>query len=411
MNKRILTVVFGLNRGGTERSAQNFAIGYKEMGFDSRVLYTKEIGINPLYRKKILNKKGIPVYYLKNTKHKFSLKQWRPDIIHIHSHAVSVTDFSKIKKMYPNAKYVETNVFSHPSNWSDDLNISLQLSNWCEWKYRGYSKKKTKKISILPYPIMCEDYIQTKKERFENNLFIRNKYKIPKDVYVIGRIGQPDDSKWSVWIVDIFETFLLLVSPPSKIIKQIKQSNYRNQVIIIGTIHDDKYLKKIYSSINLFLSIGYQGESFGYVNTEAILTGTPVLTLATPWSDNSQIEIVKNNVCGYVVHRKDTLYKVVQKLILKEIIYNSKLGVKSIKDRFDYRKVCKRFISIVENKHNQNFSNKRIINLMNMSIDKPKFLVIFFLKINMPNLTFYVSGYDKWPNIIYKALKKIFWKF
>ena len=141
------------------------------------------------------------------------------------------------------------------------------------------------------------------------------------------------------------------------------------------------------------------------------MTGTPVLTLATPWSDNSQIEIVKNNVCGYVVHRKDTLYKVVQKLILKEIIYNSKLGVKSIKDRFDYRKVCKRFISIVENKHNQNFSNKRIINLMNMSIDKPKFLVIFFLKINMPNLTFYVSGYDKWPNIIYKALKKIFWKF
>ena len=45
------------------------------------------------------------------------------------------------------------------------------------------------------------------------------------------------------------------------------------------------------------------------MNAEAILSGVPVLTMATPWFGNSQIEVVHNQICGYVFHRKTTAKK------------------------------------------------------------------------------------------------------
>jgi hypothetical protein len=35
---KILTIVCGLGKGGTERTAQNFAIGFKENGHESKLL-------------------------------------------------------------------------------------------------------------------------------------------------------------------------------------------------------------------------------------------------------------------------------------------------------------------------------------------------------------------------------------
>ena len=57
MNKKILTVVIDLEKGGAQRAAQNFAMGYKYLGYDSRVLYIRDINKNDNYRARILRKK------------------------------------------------------------------------------------------------------------------------------------------------------------------------------------------------------------------------------------------------------------------------------------------------------------------------------------------------------------------
>lgn len=416
IKKNILTVVFTLERGGTERSAQNFAIGFKEMGHDSRVLYTVKKGKNPLYRKKILNKYKIPVYYLKDNKQISVLKKWKPQIIHIHSHGVTFTDFNIVKRMYPNAKFVETNVFSIPSRWSNELDISFQLSKWCEFLYRKKIKDISKKTSVLPNPVICKNFIQNQKERNQNNIYIRKKYNIPLNAYVIGRIGQNDMGSWSFMIIDIFETlnnsgvrpFLILVDPPTKIITRIKKSKFKNQIIVLDKIYNDQFLKKIYSSMNLFLHISGSGESFGYTIVEAILSRTPVATLATPWCGNTQIEIVKNNICGFVVHKKKSFHLLIEKLLKGEIKYDSKLAVKSIVNRFNYKKVCKNFFNLIYNKNLKKFSKTQAINLMKSSFDRPSFIVMFMLKINMPFLIIrFASGYISLQETILTIFKNI----
>lgn len=54
---KILTVVYSLGKGGTERAAQNFAFGYSDIGYsdighDSRFLYTRIDGVRREYLEK-----------------------------------------------------------------------------------------------------------------------------------------------------------------------------------------------------------------------------------------------------------------------------------------------------------------------------------------------------------------------
>jgi hypothetical protein len=54
---RILTVVYNLEKGGTQRAAQNFCEGYKELGHDSKIVAAYNSGI----RETELQEKGIEV--------------------------------------------------------------------------------------------------------------------------------------------------------------------------------------------------------------------------------------------------------------------------------------------------------------------------------------------------------------
>ena len=112
---KILTIVYSLEKGGTERAAINFAIGYSDIGHDSRLLYTRSDGIRGAY----LKQKNIPVYALSDNDDISNLCEWTPSVVHLHSHGITVEEFSKIKKLFPNARYIETNVFSRPSPWVD----------------------------------------------------------------------------------------------------------------------------------------------------------------------------------------------------------------------------------------------------------------------------------------------------
>lgn len=410
--KKILTVVYSLGIGGTERAAQNFAFGYSDNGHDSRLLVTAHDGP----RRKNLEEKNVLVYNINDAHCRNELEQWGPDIVHIHSHGLDIEIFNILKRMFAGSKFVETNVFSIPSLWNDQIDVSFQLSSWCSWRYSSHPQYKGENIAVVPNPIVCNDFIQSNFERDINRKSVKAIYGIPESAFVLGRIGQANIANWSVWIIDIFENlhnegftpYLLLVSPPNEVLERVFNSKYRHYVIVVDPLFDDLRLKKYYSAIDLFLHIASIGESFGYVNAESILCGTPVLTMATPWYGNSQIEVVDNEICGFVFHRKTTAKELIKRIILGEIDYDVEKGISSIRSRFDYINVCNDVLNIVYKKEHLCSSPMPPRDMMLRSYDHPKYLVLLCLRINYPVLTRFASGYESWSHLPLRFLKKIF---
>jgi glycosyltransferase involved in cell wall biosynthesis len=298
--KRILTVVFTLGPGGTERCALNFHLGYLENGHDSKIAILHES--NNHYSNRYVT--GDIIYVLSLVQSRESLKAWKPEIVHIHSHAITEQGYEIVRALAGNAVFLETNVFSKPSPWANQLSYSFQLSDWCKWLYDRRSSTATNSI-ILPNAVDVTRFTQSCEGRRQ---IFRNELEIAQNDFVIGRVGQPIRDKWSPHIIQLFERVrakrshckLILVGPPSQIVSLAKKSNYHSDIRIIDFIHDDADLECCYSSLDLFVLIANQGESFGMVITESLLCQTPVIALATPWADNSQGEVIGHEVGGYI---------------------------------------------------------------------------------------------------------------
>lgn len=347
---KILNVVYSLGKGGTERAAQNFALGYSEIGHDSRLLYTREDGV----RRRDLENKGISLFYLGSQKDCEIIRAWCPDVIHLHSHGITVDEFEKLKGLVPSAKYVETNVFSTPSPWAASIDISYQLSHWCLWLFRKRSRNKYMS-TIVPYPVDTSSFERTTNQ--VRNEF-REKYGIKESDILIGRVGQRFDGKWSPVLIEVFESIrkgnsnikLIVVNPPDSILLAISNSPFKSDIIHIREIIGDASLAVCYSSIDIFVLIADQGESFGMVLAEALLCETPVVTLASPWADNTQGEVVGNGIGGYVASNKDSLSFLVKRLIVDQAV-RRKMGIEGrrrVMQLYDYKAVAKKSTEIIK---------------------------------------------------------------
>jgi glycosyltransferase involved in cell wall biosynthesis len=346
---KILTVVYSLGKGGTERAAQNFACAYHDIGCDSKVMCTRLDGV----RRQYIEGRGIAVFSLQSEEHCEEIKKWNPNVVHLHSHGIHMTDFQKIYLLLPNAKYIETNVFSRPSPWADMIDISYQLSQWCLWLFNKRSNNNYPS-AIVPYPVDTAAFARVSDE--VRSAF-RAKYCLRSSDLVIGRVGQHFDSKWSPVLLDVFEeqrkcdprVKLLVVNPPDSILRRISESPYESEIIYIKQIYGDENLSACYSSIDLFVLIAEQGESFGMVLAESLLCETSVVTLATPWGDNSQGEVISNRVDGFVAVNKSELSNLIKNLLFDKAKRGEfgRAGRERIIRLFDSKVVAKNSLDII----------------------------------------------------------------
>jgi glycosyltransferase involved in cell wall biosynthesis len=301
---RVLTGVFDLGKGGTQRAAQNFAEAYDELGHDSRVWATNGAGI----RQRQLERRGVPVWVGIAPKALQEIARWRPEVIHLHSLGLPPAAVERVIDECPGAKVIETNVFSIPSPWESRLDASFQLSEWCAWLYsrRGGD---TRINEVLPYSVIADRFRRAAPEAIAA---FRSTHRIPASHLLLGRIGQSSENKWSALTVDAFEharrsgvaASLLVVNPPEGIIRRCRSSPFRDDIVHIEQITDDADLSVAYSSIDIFVHIADLGESFGMVLAESMLCETPVITLNTPWADNAQAEVVGHSVGGLVANTR-----------------------------------------------------------------------------------------------------------
>jgi glycosyltransferase involved in cell wall biosynthesis len=340
---KLLTAVCTLDKGGTQRAAQNFAEAYRALGHDSRVVYTIEGGA----RASELVDRGVPVYDLGNAGDRARLAAWDPELLHLHSHRVSEEAFRALRALGPRAPVVETNVFSIPSPWAGELRASFQLAGWCQFLYQQRCRGAHPSV-VVPYPVRCDGFRPVSEQ---DRLAFRERWGLGPEHRVLGRVGQAFNSKWSPWLLAVFEELrrgdpllrLLMVNPPPEMLARLELSPYRDDVVVIDELRGDEILSACYCAMDVFLHISRWGESFGMVLAESLLCETPVVTLATPWADNAQGEVVGDGEGGRVARRVSQLAPLVRQLLddPNQRVAMGRRGRERILERFDYLLVAR----------------------------------------------------------------------
>lgn len=406
---KLLTVVVDLDKGGTQRAAQGFAEGYYELGHDSRIITIN--GLGPRYDE---IKNFIKVWNSITENNLNQIKVWQPDVIHIHSNQLkneNVLQILKIKN--EDTKVVETNVFSYPSEWANEVDVSFQLSNWAQWLFNLRGGKKHVS-TIVPNPIKINAFKKASSQKISE---FRQKYNIPKNAFVIGRIGQSYPGKWSPMIVDVFnelqekieELYLLLINPPETIIEAVNKSAFKQNVVIIDRIIGDENLSIAYSAMNTMALIAEQGESFGLVITESLLCDTPVVTLNTPWADNSQQEVVGHLKGGLAANSKQGFKEAICLINTKGKELNFQ-GRKHVMDNYDHLEVSKLALQNIDKNQIKKIKATNIVNMQNKSIDNQTILTKLLLGLNSERFlryTIVTSGYKSFGDLLIAIKKRL----
>ena len=348
---KILEVVASLGIGGTERTAENFSLGLKSRGHDVRVF-----ALNGGIRQESLQQNNIPLYFTINEVKEIS-SSWLPSVIHIHTHGISKEVQENICDIFPNAQVCEQNVFSVPSDYSK-LDYSFQLSTWCTWNYLNRKQSYSHRIHILPNPINPANFYPiSSSERAD----FRNHYHIPLNAIVLLRIGQPIIAKWNIRMIDVFvaikkkfdNVYLFCVGAPQNVIAYShKFKTIGGNIIFVDRFENDADLRRCYGASDIFFHMARIGESFGIVLTEAMLCGLPIVTVNTPYCDNSQSEVVGHMKGGIVANRYKGIVAAIEILIKDQTLREGLCltGREAVLSRYAINNVLDKFEQIVSKK-------------------------------------------------------------
>lgn len=315
---RILTIVSDLGFGGTQRTAQNYALAFLRAGHESAVLAWREAGP----RERTLRDAGVELFVADAAGQARDAAvdgalAWAPDVVHVHRPGGTDPPTGAIlraarERLGARAVILETNIFARVDYSRDRrlIDVHCQLSRWCLWKWTKWSRAvRPRPIGVVvPNMVVPDDFGPIAPA--ERAAF-RARHAIPADALVFTRVGSPLAGKWHPVVLDAFARFaageprawLVLVGCPPELRPRIAEmpADARRRVVDIPLLLGDAALRECYGSCDVFLHASAIGESFGLVLCEALLCGLPVITLSTPAKDNSQLEVVGHERGGLVV--------------------------------------------------------------------------------------------------------------
>ncbi len=207
-------------------------------------------------------------------------------------------------------KLLETNVFGLLLDFHDRGHVDFRMFISLTSGLQAFRRTRIKGImpdpkhdSVLFYPFNPQDITDTDAPNQDS----RQELGVENDECLVIRIGRPGH-KWTHWECEAFakarkydsKLRMLLMEPDQPICEAISKGVYGEGIIVIKATSDQTYLRKVYCAADLMLHASGFGESFGYTVAEAMVSGLPVITRATPWGDNAQTELVKHNETGFV---------------------------------------------------------------------------------------------------------------
>lgn len=289
----ILSVVSSLEKGGVERVASLYANEFANFGYRSVVYLFKNDNVSIRNKKYLAN-----IEIISDQNELIDFLNRKILFVYIHNNLVPDKLISILKSS--GHILVEHCVWSKPDIRFEPM-FSFQLSEFAFSKYCSSSifrnnRTNTKPV-ILPNCFELPELSNIPRKNYTNRV-------------VFGRIGQNSMAKWSLKYIEIIQSTLefnsncewLLVGCPDELIIQIQKNLTLglDRITFKDEINDDNLLASCYSKIDYFVAISDIGESFGLVLFEAISRGCYVLSLSTPWLDNSQTEYIYQSRQGKV---------------------------------------------------------------------------------------------------------------
>lgn len=229
--------------------------------------------------------------------------------------------------------------------------INIVISDALKTKIESiYPQAKTYKVY---FPINTEkrstSFLKTKQE-------LKKLYWIPHDMFLLWRIARPELTKrWWLFISTLWYLFahqknIWVVVVWLPLLYKVLLFPWRQRLWYFPTTHNDEELSQIYSMIDCYFHTAEVWETFWMVLAEAMLFGLPVITHSTHfqkdkktfmWIDNSQIELIENNVNWFISNDPKQIHHRLENLISNERLYNiiSENNKSKVLENYDIVKV------------------------------------------------------------------------
>ena len=191
-------------------------------------------------------------------------------------------------------KIVETNVFDAVDPLGNpQIDAHVFFSTWCRDDYLGkYGRFHGKRYEVLYGPV---DFVEFPLARREFT-------------WTIGRCSRADDQKWHPVCVDSLPK-VWRHAPQMRCRFRGVTPGVRAHLLRLGI--EDRVecsepmlgVADFYRGLDVYIHGARVGEGYGVVLAEAMASGLPVVTIATPQRKkcNAQAEVVEHNQTGFVV--------------------------------------------------------------------------------------------------------------
>lgn len=281
--KRILIYhIHGLGFGGTEKILQTIAnnmcdeydVFFMYSGKSERETYLdKRVSlVSFLFTKRVLS---YPFYiegmnpHIKNIIHKNQI-----DLVITADSGYTQYPINTILDI----PILMVNIFGSPTlqkNITSSVFISKEVKNYSE-KYTG--PKKTNRVVYLSVSNPPKEAISHAKQ-------IREKYHIPENAFVFGRIGRASDDIFDPIAIEAFRRTLIefpfihyiIMSPPPLLEKIVYNEKIQN-VHFIAPSGDEREIWGFHYAIDCLAHFRKDGETFGLNIAESMSVGNPILS-------------------------------------------------------------------------------------------------------------------------------------
>ncbi|MHB8565652.1 MAG: glycosyltransferase family 4 protein [Nitrososphaerales archaeon] len=235
------------------------------------------------------------------------------DIFHIARDGVDYREFIEESHHAGVKVIVETNVFGYPDEsitgkLVDLVTLPSILTMWMYASRAHFSISAVLQKAKVVYHSISLEKFENLKPSSEEVKELKDSLGIPESSWVLLRVARPDVRKWGLLVISTLKKLvrhnndvrLLCVgglTPDARHL--IKTMGLERFVIDAGRVRDD-LLVKMYHLADIFVHSSFAGETFGVAIAEAMMAGKPVITNATPWVSNSQLELVDPGLTGLV---------------------------------------------------------------------------------------------------------------
>ena len=309
MNSIRVSVIANAGLGGTEKAATIYATKLAARGY--QVEYLTSDGP----RAKFLASHDVNVLDVGDSDVDLynHIKRNRPHLIHQH-----VPGYPTCNRLYKalgrlagdqRPKIIETNVFGRLEDPEGEQFVDFRLFISMASAAQAFRRARIKNIerlldrhTVVYYPVSAPSKI-AEKERTQ----LRRELGVSGEEVLAVRVGRPSH-KWAAWECEAYAVAkktvpklrLFLMEPPYTLKSKIDSGQFGTGMIVRKETSDFAWLEKLYASADLMIHASDWGESFGYTIAEGMAAELPVITRSTPWCDNAQVELVRNNETGFV---------------------------------------------------------------------------------------------------------------